>query len=125
LSSSPEDEHKVEALADATAEANQLDEALRREIARIVVRLHGNPHYGELMGDKPPRILKGCRKVRFDDPGWRGKPRFRLVYRNEPADGAPATSLVLAIGRRDRMIAYAKAARRVRERVAEEGRSGA
>ena len=125
MSSSPEDEHKVEALADATAEANQLDEALRREIARIVVRLHGNPHYGELMGDKPPRILKGCRKVRFDDPGWRGKPRFRLVYRNEPADGAPATSLVLAIGRRDRMIAYAKAARRVRERVAEEGRSGA
>jgi hypothetical protein len=123
LSISPEGEHKVEALADVTVEANQLDEALRREIARIVVQLHGNPHYGELMGDKPPRILKGCRKVRFDEPGWRGKPRFRLVYRNEPADGAPATSLIVAIGRRDRMIAYAKAARRVKERVAEEGRS--
>lgn len=123
MSSSPEDEHKVEALADVTAEANQLDETLRREIARIVVQMHGNPHYGELMGDKPPRILKGCRKVRFDEPGWRGKPRYRLVYRNEPADGAAATSLILAIGRRDRMIAYAKAARRVKERVAEEGRS--
>ncbi len=123
MTSSLGGEHKVEALADATAEANQLDETLRREIARIVVRLHGNPHFGELMGDKPPRILKGCRKVRFDEPRWRGKPRFRLVYRNEPADGAPATSLVLAIGRRDRMIAYAKAARRVKERVAEEGRS--
>jgi hypothetical protein len=123
LSSSPEDEHKVEALADVTAEANQLDEALRREIARIVVQLHGNPHYGELMGDKPPRILKGCRKVRFDEPGWRGKPRFRLVYRNEPTDGAAAMSLIVAIGRRDRMIAYAKAARRVKERVAAEGRS--
>jgi hypothetical protein len=123
LSNSPGDEHKVEALADASAEANQLDETLRREIARIVVQLHGNAHYGELMGDKPPRILKGCRKVRFDEPGWRGKPRFRLVYRNEPADGAPATSLIVAIGRRDRMIAYAKAARRVKERVAAEGRS--
>lgn len=123
MSSSLEDEHKVEALADATAEANQLDETLRREIARIVVQLHGNPHYGELMGDKPPRILKGCRKVRFDEPGWHGKPRFRLVYRNEPADGAPAASLIVAIGRRDRMIAYAKAARRVKERMAEEGRS--
>ena len=123
MTSSPDGEHKVEALADATAEANQLSETLRREIARIVVQLHGNPHYGELMGDRPPRILKGCRKVRFDEPGRRGKPRFRLVYRNEPSDGAPATSLILAIGRRDRMIAYAKAARRVKERVAEEGRS--
>lgn len=123
MSSSPEDEHKVEALADVTAEANRLVEALRREIARIVVQLHGNPHYGELMGDRPPRILKGCRKLRFDEPGWRGKPRYRLVYRNEPTDGAPARSLILAVGRRDRMIAYAKAARRVKERVAEEGRS--
>lgn len=123
MSSSPEADHKVEALADAAADANQLELALRREVARIVVELHGNPHYGELMGDKPPRILQGCRKVRFDEQGWRGKPRYRLVYRNEPADGAPATSLILAIGRRDRMIAYAKAARRFKERVAEAGRS--
>lgn len=123
MNSSPEDEHKVEALTDVTAEAARLSETLRREIARIVVQLHGNPHYGELMGDKPPRILKGCRKVRFDEPGWRGKPRYRLVYRNEPADGAVATSLIVAIGRRDRMIAYAKAARRVKERMAQEGRA--
>lgn len=76
------------------------------------------------MGDKPPRVLKGCRKLRFDEPGWRGKPRFRIVYRNEPTDGAPALSVILAIGRRDRMIAYAKAARRVKEQAALEGRSG-
>lgn len=123
MSSSPEPEHKVEALAEAKADANQLDETVRIEVARIVVELHRNPHHGELMGDKPPRVLRGCRKVRFDEPGWRGKPRFRFVYRNEPADGAPATSLILAIGRRDRMIAYAKAARRVKERVAREGRT--
>jgi hypothetical protein len=123
LSSSPEPEHKVEALAEATADANQLDETVRVAVARIVVELHRIPHHGELMGDKPPRVLQGCRKVRFDEEGWRGKPRFRFVYRNEPADGAPAASLILAIGRRDRMIAYAKAARRVKERAAREGRS--
>ena len=115
--------HTVEALAEATTDANGLDECLRREIARIVVDLHGNPHYGELMGDKPPRVLEGCRKVRFDQPGWTGKPRYRFVYRNEPTDGAPAKSVVLAIGRRDRMIAYAKAARRVKEQAALEGQS--
>jgi len=124
LSSSPEAErHQVEALAEATADANGLDEARRREVARIVVELHRNPHPGEPMGDKSPRVLKGCRKIRFDKPGWKGKPRYRFVYRNEPADGAPAKSVVLAIGRRDRMIAYAKAARRVKEQAAQEGQS--
>lgn len=123
MGSSPEAEHKVEVLAEATTDANELNETLKREIARIVVELHGNPHYGELMGDKPPRVLKGCHKVRFDEPDWRGKPRYRFVYRNEPTDGAPATSVVLAIGRRDRMIAYAKAARRVKEQAAQEGQS--
>lgn len=124
MSGSPEVKHKVEALAEATADANQLNADLRREVARIVVELHDNPHHGELMGDKPPRVLKGCRKIRFDEPGWRGKPRYRFVYRNEPADGAPASSFVLAIGRRDRMIAYVKAARRVKEQTAREGQSG-
>lgn len=125
MSGSPEAEkHQVEALAEATADANELDEALKREVARIVLELRGNPHFGELMGDKPPRVLKGCRKVRFDEPTWKGKPRYRFVYRNEPTDGAPATSVVLAIGRRDRMIAYAKAARRVKEQAAQEGQSG-
>jgi hypothetical protein len=125
LSGSPEAElHRVEALREATADANELHEVLKREVVRIVVELHGNPHRGERMGDKPPLVLKGCRKVRFDEPGWRGKPRYRFVYRNEPTDGAPATSVVLAIGRRDRMIAYAKAARRVKEQAARRGQFG-
>lgn len=124
MSASPSADLEVEALLDATADANQLEEALRREIARIVVELHRNPYLGELMGDKPPRILRGCRQVRFDEPGWSGKPRYRLIYRNEPTDGAPAVAVVLAIGRRDRMIAYAKAAQRVKEQAAQEGRSG-
>lgn len=123
MSGSPETELTVEALPEAATDANQLDENLRREIARIVVEIHGNPHHGELMGDKPPRVLEGCRKVRFDEPEWHRKPRYRLVYRNEPSDGAPATAVILAIGRRDRMIAYAKAARRVREQAVRGGQS--
>lgn len=124
MNSSPETErHAVEALAEATTDANGLDEVLKREVARIVVDLHGNPYSGELMGDKPPRVLKGCRKIRFDEPNWKKKPRYRFVYRNEPDDGAPAKSVILAIGRRDRMIAYAKAARRVKEQAALEGQS--
>lgn len=124
MSSSREAErHTVEALAEATSDANGLDEILKREIVRIVLELHGNPYRGELMGDKPPRVLEGCRKVRFDEPGWKGKPRYRFVYRNEPSDGAPAKSVIIAIGRRDRMIAYAKAARRVKEQAALEGQS--
>jgi len=54
----------------------------------------------------------------------RWKSGYRFVYGKEPADGSPATSVVLAIGRRDGMIAYAKAARRVKEQVAREGQSG-
>jgi hypothetical protein len=123
LSGSPDPELAVEALPEAATDANQLDEALKREVARIVVEIHGNPHYGELMGDKPPRVLKGCRKVRFDRADWHRKPRYRLVYRNEPSDGAPATAVILAIGRRDRMIAYAKAAGRVKEMAIAESRA--
>lgn len=124
MSSSPDAELQVEALVEATSDANRLDEDLRLQIARIVIELHRNPYLGELMGDKPPRILQGCRKIRFDQQGWRGKPRYRFVYRNEPVDGAPAKAVILAIGRRDRMIAYAKAARRVKEMAAQEGHSG-
>lgn len=124
MSSSLDADVRIEALTEAPADANQLGEELRREVARIVIELHRNPYLGELMGDKPPRVLRGCRKIRFDEPRWKGKPRYRFVYRNEPGDGAPATVVILAIGRRDRMIAYAMAARRVKERVTAEGRSG-
>lgn len=96
---------------------------LRRQIAHLVIELHENEYLGELMGDKPPRNLRGCRKIRFDLPGWKRKPRYRMVYRNEPSDGAVETVMVLGIGRRDRMIAYTKASVRVKKRIVEEGLS--
>lgn len=119
--SSPGADHVVRFLPETVEETNRLEEALRRVVAGLVVELHANPHIGELMGDRPPRILKGCRKVRFDLEGRKGKPRFRLVYRNEPTDGAVATICVLAVERRDRMIAYTNAASRLTKRMAEEG----
>lgn len=90
-------------------------------IVQIIQALKENPHCGELMGDKPPRDLERSRKIRFDRPDWDKKPRYRLVYRNEPTDGSVQTVAVLAIGRRDRMIAYAKAAGRLKARIVEEG----
>lgn len=115
-------DHEVEFLPETVQDANDLEDVeLRRQIARVAVELHRNAHLGELMGDKPPRILQGCRKIRFDLPGWHRQPRYRLVYRNEPGDGAVETVAVLAIGRRDRMIAYTKASARLRRRIAEAG----
>jgi hypothetical protein len=86
----------------------------------VVVELHQN--LGELMDDRWPQNLEGSRKVRFDLPGWHGQPRYRLVYRNEPTDGAVSVMVVLAIGRRDSMIAYAKASARLARRTASEQR---
>lgn len=90
---------------------------------RIVLELKDSPHIGELMGSKWPNNLKGSRKIRFDLPGWNDRPRYRLIYRNEPEDGAVATVAVLAIGERDHMIAYARASKRLKTRIAEEGLS--
>lgn len=114
--------HTVELLEETLAETNQLDEDVRREVAKLVVELHSNPYRGDLMDDRPPKVLEGCRKIRFDLPDWNDRPRFRLVYRNEPEDGAAGCICVLAIGKRADMIAYVRAAARLKKRISEEGR---
>lgn len=76
------------------------------------------------MDDRWPRNLEGSCKVRFDVPSWHGKPRYRLVYRNEPTDGAVSVMVVLAIARRDNTIAYAQASARLARRTASEQRPG-
>lgn len=113
-----------EFLPEVRADADALDEGLRRAIADIVVALHDNPWQGELMDDRWPHNLEGCRKIRFDKASWKGRPRYRLVYRNEPSDGAVACMLVLAIGRRDKMIAYAQESGRLTRREAAKRRPG-
>lgn len=119
-SSSPD--YGFQLLEETVAETNTLDLDVRREVARLVVELHTDPYRGDLMDDRPPKILRGCRKIRFDLPDWNGKPRFRLVYRNEPNDGAVGNLCVIAIGRRADMAVYARAASRLAKRISEEGR---
>jgi hypothetical protein len=58
-------------------------------------------------------VLASCRGVAFDVPGHEGKPRYRIVYRNEPEDGAPAVVRLIAIGTRETLAAYRSAAARL------------
>ena len=115
------EEYRFEFLPEVQDEVKPLSEELRRRIAELVVQLHRSRWLGEVMDDRWPENLAGSRKLRFDAPGWKGKPRYRLVYRNEPSDGAVGVVIVLAIARRDDMIAYARAAARLARRVSREG----
>jgi hypothetical protein len=87
-------------------------EALKRRIAELLVDCKGNPFIGELMGPGLHPELADCRRVRFDVPTHKGKPRFRLIYRNEPTDGAPAKCHWLVIAPRAGLEAHRKAKRR-------------
>lgn len=87
---------------------------VRRQAALIVRALYSDPRIGEPMRERYNlAILKGCRKVAFDDPQHKGKSRFRLVLRNEPSDGSVAQVRVLAIGARENLIVYRAAATRI------------
>lgn len=89
-------------------------EALKRRIAELLVECKANPYVGELMGPGRHPELADCRRVRFDIPTHEGKPRFRLMYRNEPSDGAPAECLWLTLGPRAGLRAHRIATQRLR-----------
>lgn len=87
-------------------------EALRVRIAELLVECKANPFLGEVMGRGLHPELADCRRVRFDVSSYAGKPRFRLIYRNEPSDGAPAECHWLAIAPRSGLRAHRKAQQR-------------
>jgi hypothetical protein len=95
-----------------------IDMRLGRVVAELVATLHSDPWIGREMRSRMRlELLKDCRKVAFDIPGWKGKPRFRLVYRNLPSDGSIAVVSVLAVAPRSELEAYRSAATRLgRER---------
>ena len=98
-------------LADRNTEP---DDDVRLAAARIVRDLYGEPRIGEPMRERYNlRILADCRKVLFDEDGWDGKPRFRLVFRNEPGDEAVDRVTILSIGPRADLAAYELAASRL------------
>ena len=89
-------------------------EALKQRIAGLLVECKGNPFLGELMGPGLHPELANCRRVRFDIPSYSGKPRFRLIYRNEPTDGPPAECHWLTVAPRAGLRAHRKARQRLR-----------
>jgi transposase len=79
-------------IADLTKDAPSQDaevEALKCAIAKLFLECKDNPYSGELMGPGRHPELSDCRRIQFDIEGYKGKPRFRLIYRNEPSDGVP------------------------------------
>lgn len=88
-------------------------EALKRRIAELLVECKGNPFIGELMGPGLHPELASCRRLRFDIPSHDGRPRFRLIYRNEPDDGAPAECHWLTVAPRAGLRAHRKARQRL------------
>lgn len=58
--------------------------------------------------------LGDCRKIYFDAPGYRGKPRFRLVVRLLPT-GAEAVSIeAVSVGERNGLDAYVRAVKNLK-----------
>ncbi len=90
------------------------DDDVRLAAAQIVRALYSEPRIDDPMRERHNlRVLAGCRKVLFDKDGWEGKPRFRLVFRNEPGDEAVDRVTVLSIGPRADLAAYRLAAGRL------------
>jgi hypothetical protein len=84
-----------------------------RVVAELVATLYSDPRVGqEMRARMRMEVLEHCRKVPFDVPGYQGKPRFRLVYRNDPSDGSIAVVSVLSVGPRADLTAYRDAAAR-------------
>jgi hypothetical protein len=111
-------------VADLTAtsaedEQTRKDEAevLKRRIAELLVECKGNPFIGELMGRGLHPELANCRRVRFDIRTHKGRPRFRLIYRNEPSDGAPAECHWLTVAPRAGLQAHRRAEQRSRRQT--------
>jgi len=110
-------------VSDDLRELAKVDEQLLDVAISLMGELQDNPWLGDDLWERYNlRPVKDCRKLRFDAPDWQGKPRFRIVYRNEPIDGAPGLVRVWAIGPRQDLVAYARAAARITRVEAEQRR---
>ncbi len=119
--------YRVLVLPSARSDFVELAEADReaaRVALRLAVELGENPWRGdEMRSRRGLEELAGCRRIPFDRDDWEDKPRFRLVYRNEPSDGAPNIVAIVAAGERRNLGAYRRAKPRVVERLREFGES--
>ena len=91
------------------------DEVVKRALAPML-SLREEPRVGNQLRERyNMRVLGGCRSIRFDRTGWQGRPRYRLVFENQPSDGAPHEARVYAVAPREKLEAYTRAARRLGE----------
>lgn len=111
------------AVSDDLRELAKVDEQLVDLAISLMGELPNNPWFGDDLWERYNlRPVKDCRKLRFDVPSREGRPRYRIVYRNEPLDGAPGLVRVWAIGPREDLVAYARAAARITRAEAEQRR---
>lgn len=83
-------------------------EDLRREAAKMMLRLKRKPYLGQPLGiDARVGDLSDCRKVYFAEA------RYRVVYRLLPDQEAPVDVEIIAVGPRVGLEAYKPAARRL------------
>jgi len=110
--------YRLELIPEARLDIHALPVELRKEVVRLLVALERDPYLGrEMWLVKGFEVLTDCRSIKFDAPGRKGKPRYRLVFRNEPDDGAIAVICVLAVGERKQTTAYKQARARLRARL--------
>jgi ParE toxin of type II toxin-antitoxin system, parDE len=100
------------------SELVELDRKAALAALRLATELKENPWLGdELRARRGLEELKDCRRIRFDRDDWTKKPRFRLIYRNKPSDGAPHIVAILAATQRRDLSAYRRAKPRLIERL--------
>lgn len=113
----PSERYRVAAepeVSDDLRELAAVDEDLVDVAINLMLGLRDDPWVGDDLWERYNlRPIKDCRKLRFDLGGRKGKPRYRIVHRNEPLDGAPGLVRVWAVGPREDLIAYARAATRI------------
>jgi mRNA-degrading endonuclease RelE of RelBE toxin-antitoxin system len=110
--------YRIELIPEARLDIHALPVEIRTEVVRLLVALEQNPYLGrEMWVVRGFEVLTDCRSIKFDAPGRKGKPRYRLLYRDEPDEGAIAVICVLAVGERKQMTAYKQVRARLRARL--------
>ena len=109
----------IDVWEDAQRDIRELpSRALHVAAMNALKALRENPRLGtELRERHRVGDLTGLRQVAFDEPGWEDKPRYRIVYRNEPDDAAVDVVALIAVGRRERLVVYREASARLREEM--------